>query len=173
MKVFANGFPKHGNHALVKALQLLGVVCDVNHEPYSPAARRGLPAVFVKRDPRTALVSWLRFEAKPVTQGMFLSKMRFLATAPLFDELAAYEGWLTDANTIVVRYEDLIASDAALRELAQRLGVPFLEDAFENLPGATRTWNVTPSSYAPIWTPTVQAAWSEAGGDEVLRRWGY
>lgn len=171
--VTTNGFPKHGNHALVKAVQLLGVPCDVQHIPYGPVIAQASKYIFIKRDPRNALVSWLRFMGKPVTQGMFITALNDFDGRTLVAAMAEYEGWLTDANTFVVKFEDLIASDAAMQGIATYLGVPYLSDAFPALPGGTMTWTGALSDYTPIWTPDVQTAWDAAGGPALLTRWGY
>ncbi len=170
VKVTANGFPKSGNHALVKALQLLGLPCEVNHLPFgSVIAGRH---VLIKRDPRNIVCSWLRFNNKPVTPGMFIAAFRQFQTGTLVDEMVEYEGWLNPL-TLIVRYEDLIADDAELRRIANELGVPYIEGAFEALPGLTRTWYADHSDYRTIWTPDVEAVWSAEGGPELLVRWGY
>lgn len=164
------GFPKAGNHALVKACLLLGMPCDICHDEY----REGIagPVVYTKRDPRNIVCSWLRFNNKPVTPGMFLSSFRKFQTRSLVEEMAAHEGWLT-SGALIVRYEDLVASDAVMREIAQYVGVPYLEGAWEALPGMTRSWREPHANFHEIWTPEVDAAWNAEGGPELLARWGY
>lgn len=171
MNVIANGFPKHGNHALVKGLQLLGVPCQVNHIPCAEgvAGRH----VFIKRDPRNALCSWLRFVGRPVTPGMFITAFRDFDGRPLVAAMAEYEGWLADAGTLVIRYEDLIADSAVLRDISRTLETPYIDGAFEALPGLTRTWNADHSDYRAIWTADVEAVWAAEGGPDLLARWGY
>jgi hypothetical protein len=171
-RVITNGYPKMGNHALVKALQLLGEPCDVNHYAYGDKLPEG-PHVFIKRDPRNALISWMRFVGKPVTEGMFVSTMRWLESSNYRDALAKFEGWLTDPDTLVVRFEDLIASDAEMRRIAAHLDIPYLDGAWEELPGLTMTWTGKLSNYRDIWTPYVEGCWKSGGGDEILRAWGY
>lgn len=166
--VTTNGFPKSGNHALVKAVQLLGQPCRINHIPFGGEV--GEKHIFIKRDPRNIVCSWLRFEGKPVTPGMFLTAFRDFMDRPLVDAMADYAGWLAG---FVVRYEDLIASDAELRRIADYLGVPYIDGAFEALPGLTRTWFAEHSDYRTIWTPEVEAAWGAEGGNELLTAWGY
>lgn len=125
--VTTTGFAKAGNHALVKAVQLLGQPCEVTHVAYvGPIGQH----VFIKRDPRNIVCSWLRFNGRPVTPGMFITALRLFQHASLVEELAAYEGWLTDPQTLVVSYEALIASDAEMRRIAAYLDVPYLDDAF-------------------------------------------
>lgn len=169
--VTTNGFPKSGNHALVKALQLIGTPCQVNHIPFGESADG--PHIFIKRDPRNVVCSWLRFTGKPVTPGMFITAFRLFQDRSLIEELADYEGWLTAKNTLVVCYEKLVESDAELRAVAAHLSVPYVEGAFENLPGMTRTWYSEHSDYRAIWTPEVEAVWSSEGGTALLARWGY
>lgn len=171
MGLITNGFPKAGNHALVKACQLLGQPCAVEHIVYADKPEGAF--VFIRRDPRNIVLSWLRFQGKPVEPGLFITHFRAFQNASLVEEMAAYEGWLTDPDTLVVRYEDLIASDAEMRRIAAALGVPYLEGAFEALPGLTRTWNAQHANYATFWTPDVEAVWAAEGGPELLERWGY
>ncbi len=178
--VITNGFPKAGNHALVKACELLGVPASVIHLPYwrkeEHFEQEGLvdpKTIFIKRDPRNIVVSWIRFLRNPVTVGMFLTKFRKFREASLIDEMANFEPWLTHPNSLVIRYEDLIASEDVIRQIAAFVGVPYLEGAFPELPGATRTWNDVPSDYRTVWTPEVERIWNEEGGGELLSRWGY
>lgn len=169
--ITTNGFPKSGNHALVKAVQLLGQPCEVNHLPFGSAV--GEKHVFIKRDPRNVICSWLRFIGRPVTDGMFLSAFRDFQGRPLVDEMAEYECWLCDAGTLVVAYEDLIASDDAMKKIADYLGITYFDGAFEHLPGLTRTWHSEHSDYRTVWTDAVREAWEAEGGNELLTRWGY
>lgn len=168
--VTTTGFAKSGNHALVKAVQLLGQPCSVDHIEYAgPIGQH----VFIKRDPRNVVCSWLRFNGQPVTPGMFITAFRLFQTGALVDELAAYEGWLSDPGTLVVSYEDLTASDAEMRRIAAYLGVPYIEGAFADLEGLTATWFAQHSDYRTIWTPEVEAVWVAEGGPALLARWGY
>lgn len=169
--VTTNGFPKCGNHALVKALQLLGQPCQVQHLPFGQVIEG--PHVFIRRDPRNVVCSWIRFNGQPVTPGMFITAFRRFQDRPLVAEMAEYEGWLTDSSTLVVSYEALIADDAEMRRIADHLGVPYISGAFEALPGLTKTWFAAHSDYRTIWTPEVEAVWSAEGGPELLARWGY
>jgi hypothetical protein len=83
------------------------------------------------------------------------------------------EGWLSAPSALVVRYEDLIASDAEMRRIADFLGVPYVDDAWSWLPGLTRSWHPTHSDWRTLWTPQVEAVWTEIGGPDLLARWGY
>lgn len=168
--VTTTGFAKSGNHALVKAVQLLGHPCSVEHIEYAgPIGQH----VFIKRDPRNVVCSWLRFNGNPVTSGMFLTAFRLFQHDTLVEELAAYEGWLDDPQTLVVRYEALTASDAEMQRIATYLDTPYIAGAFEELEGLTATWYAQHSDYRTIWTPDVEAAWVAEGGPELLARWGY
>jgi hypothetical protein len=166
--MITNGFPKSGNHALVKALQLLGQPCQVNHIKYGEDV--GCQHIFIKRDPRNVICSWLRFNGQQVTPGVFLTAFRKFQERSLIEEMADYEGWLSG---FVVRYEDLISSDAEMRRIADHLEIPYLEGAFESLPGMTRTWFADHSDYMAIWTADVETVWVAEGGNDLLARWGY
>lgn len=168
--VTTSGFAKAGNHALVKAVQLLGQPCEVTHIAYvGPIGQH----VFIKRDPRNIVCSWLRFNGQPVTQGMFITAFRLFQHASLVEELAAYEGWLADPETLVVSYEALTASDAEMKRIAAYLGTPWIDGAFDDLEGLTATWFAQHSDCRTIWTPEVEAMWAAEGGNELLERWGY
>lgn len=186
MPVLCNGFPKAGNHALWKAIELLGVPGGVNHIPYIAefAVTRGVLAmrarakhVFIIRDPRNAIVSWLRWNRDAVTPGKFITTFRRFQERSLVEDLAAYEGWLSDPWTYVVRFEELIRDDGSMRALAAYLGVPYLYGAWEELEqrygGQTKTWNAIHSDYRHVWTAAVEAVWSAEGGTELLARFGY
>lgn len=168
--VVTSGFAKAGNHALVKAVQLLGQPCEVNHITYIGS----IPDhVFIRRDPRNIVCSWLRFNGKPVTPGMFITAFRMFQYGTLVDEMALFEGWLTDPMALVVSYEALTASDVEMRRIAEYLKVPYLDGAFEELEGLTSTWFPQHSDYRTIWTPEVEAVWAAEGGSDLLARWGY
>lgn len=173
--ILTTGFPKSGNHALVKAVQLLGHPCQVDHVPHSPyvAAWPG-PRIVIKRDPRNVLLSWVRHQGQPVTRGMAIAYMRdFEAGQTLAQAMQPFEGWLTDPGALLVRYEDLVATDAEMRRIARHLGTAYIDDAWRWLPGMTRTWNSQRSDWRAVWTPQVDAAWQEIGGPALLDRWGY
>jgi hypothetical protein len=170
--VTINGFPKHGNHALAKSVQMLGVPCAVNHIPFGQPV--GEKHVFIKRDPRNGLVSWLRMNGQPEIPGMFITAFRLFQSNSLVAELAEYEGWLRDAGTLVVRYEDLISGPEEIMKIAEYIGVAYQPTAFENLPGLTRTWaGAKHSDYRELWSPEVETVWAAEGGSELLYQWGY
>lgn len=169
--VTINGFPKAGNHALAKACQLLGQPCVVSHIPHGGDV--GEKHILIKRDPRNILCSWLRFIGQPVTPGTFLTAFRDFQGKHFVEAMADYEEWQRDAGTLVVRYEELIRDDEEIKRIADYLGMIYLPNAFENLPGMTRTWNPDHSDYRSIWTDEVQAAWAAEGGNTLLAAWGY
>jgi hypothetical protein len=169
--ITTNGFPKSGNHALVKACQLLGQPCEVAHIPFGEPVESD--HIFIIRDPRNIVCSWLRFNGHPVTPGMFITAFRKFQSRSLVEEMAEYDGWLEDPNTLVVEYDALISSDAEMRRIAEYLGVPYLDGAFECLPGLTKTWFPVHSDYSTIWTPEVESVWNAEGGPELLATWNY
>ncbi len=170
--IIANGFPKTGNHALVKACELLGIPTEgVQHIPYAEK-EPGKRYTVIVRDPRNVVISMIRFRGKQVTPGTFLSCFRKFEDAPLIAEMDKFAGWLTDPAVHVVRYEDLIRDDRTMRDLAKWVGVRYIPGAWEGLPGLTMTWNAEHSDYRAIWTQ-VQDSWERAGGGELLRTWGY
>lgn len=177
MNLVTNGFPKAGNHALVKACELLGVPAKVDHIN-AINGWKGLPEgtthhIFIKRDPRNILLSWLRFTGKQQTPGMFLTSLIRFQSKSFAEELAEYESWLHDSNTLVVKYEDLIANDTEMKRIAAYLMVDYIPGAFEDLPGYTTTWHADHSDWQKMWTPQMTPIWNVYGGIELLARWGY
>lgn len=176
MTICVNGCPKMGTHALLKAVELLGQPCDdVSHIPYGEQLPAGTTKhLFIKRDPRNAMISWLRFNGKTVTDGTFMAvAQELMGGDTLSHDVTAYVGWLSDPDTHVVKFEDLIATDQPLRDIATFLGVPYLDSAFPNLPGFTITWTGQYSDYTTIWTPALDAFWQANGGLELLAAYGY
>lgn len=168
-----HGFPKSGTHALVKACQLLGVPCEVHHLTYAQGLPEGTTKdIFIVRDPRNVVVSWLRMHGQPVTPGTFLAAFRKFHTDSLVNEMAAYEPWIVQSYH-VARYEALIANRSEMIDIADYLDVPYIEGAWEQLPGMTRTWNAEPSDYRSVWSPDVEAAWKAEGGRTLVEDWGY
>lgn len=194
MKVFANGFPKTGNHGLVHACELLGIPATVNHRPYAEGLPEGTTHhLHIIRDPRNVIVSMLRFNRQPVNAGTFLSRFRMFQSDSLIQEMREFEPWFDPwflrleslspsfrlhaqrlANmTLTVRWEDLVASDATMRQIAEFVGTEYIDGAFDRLPSRTFTWNQEHSDFRKIWTKQVGKVWTEEGGDELLKRWGY
>lgn len=180
--VEANGFPKSGNHALARALESLGWPAGVAHIPFSAGWPDGVThLVYIKRDPRNVVLSALRAEGNAPSPGLFLSfvrnfRTRYVGGESLINAMARYEGWLTDAKALVVRFEDLIAGDAELRRIADYLGAPYHAGAYEAFmspPGLTLTWTGALSDYRTLWTADVAREWEREGGNELLERWGY
>lgn len=169
--VVAAGLPKAGCHALQKAVRLLGLDCDISHEGY---AHRGPGKhVYVLRDPRNILCSWLRFRSLPVDAEHFMRAIDTYDERLFFECADEHYDWLLDSSVPLVRYETLISDERAVRDLARDLGVDYVNGTFELLPGMTRTWNPEHSDYRKIWSDDLAAKWRGRGGDEMLLHWGY
>jgi len=133
--ILINGFPKSGNHALQKACALLGVPVPLGHTPY--AEKKDGKYILIIRDPRDILISMVTFRGKPLTlENLKTEYDRWEGNeGTLAEKLAEYEGWLDDPDTVYLKYEELIANDETMRELADFLGVPYPEGTFEKLEG--------------------------------------
>jgi len=172
MRIEINGFPKSGNHALAKACELLGLPVEVQHLTYREKVAGG-KYILIVRDPKNVVLSMLRFRYKPQTPGMFITTFRQFQDRSLVEEMAEYTGWLKDRDTLVVRFENLTAWPDEMRMIAAYADAPYIDGAFEELPGLTRTWTGSYSDYRTIWTPEVNKVWREEGGQELAARWGY
>ncbi len=172
--LYLNGIAKGGTHALMKAVELLGVPMvpgygSLDRRPYSEA-NKGPGSVFIYRHPRNALVSGVR-QAKigVVTQGFLIAAMH-----DLYPTWMGYVPFLSDPEILAVRLEDLIGDGGkTIRQLGEHIGRPYLQDAYDNLPGMTFSWNKVPSRWQDHWTPEVDAAWVMERGPEVEVAFGY
>lgn len=184
--VIANGFPKTGTHALKKAIELLGLTrVQHMHQPHHRATG-GKPfkfdgrMVIVYRHPRNVLVSTCRALGNATASGNLIGLIRDHRSpfspsdvGSMARAYRAYLPWRDDKRCLVVRYEDLVSSDASLRRMAGYLGVPFLDDAFANLPGLSPTWSGAPSRWQDHWSEAVEAVWIEAGMQALQEELGY
>jgi len=175
MTICVNGSPKSGTHALLKACELLGVnPYMVNHIPFGNTLPEGTDKhIVIFRDPRNVVISWLRFQRKDITEGTIIA-----AATNTVKLQSQFVGWMNDPSTLILKFEDLIKNDAEIRKLANYLGVNYLDSAFPNLCGFTRTWTGsgrTPnySDYTKYWTPAVEAFWASEEPAALLNTLGY
>lgn len=174
-----NGCPKSGNHALLKAIDLLGVPSGyVNHIEFGQTLPRGTTKhIFIKRDPRNIIISWLRYCNKVVTvQEFILTAQR--DTVCSVRKIANYAPWINTPHTYVVKFEDLVSNEDTMRLLAKYLQIQYIEGTFFNLAGNTPTWtglkNISNySDYKKIWNDELEIFWKNNGGSELLAAYGY
>ena len=173
--ILCNGFPKSGTHALARACELLGLPGKSVHLTYGHPEINGSRIVTIVRDPRDCVLSWIRFSrGEAPTQGLFISHFReFDGGGSLVKQMSGFEPYLGDPSHLCLRFEEFIRNRSGMIRLAEYLGVPYLHDAFENLPGHTRTWYPTHCDYHLHWTPEVKRVWEAEGGRELIERWGY
>lgn len=167
------GFPKAGTHALKKACELLGRPALSGHWRPSAFPRPDGDVLFIIRDPRDLPLSYLRFMRRTVSEGTYLSLLRHHegVDEAMIPALRDFGGWMATVPTF--RYEALIADDREMRRLADTIGEPYLDGAWELLPGLTATWNPVHSDHRTIWTPRIADVWDSLGGNALLEEWGY
>jgi hypothetical protein len=160
--ILVNGIPKSGTHALLKGVELLGIPASnitLDHLPFGPLPENTEKHIFIIRHPRNIIISYCRWINKPVTTGMLIGCIQDFQEKHFADYCNDFIPWLTDTDTYVIKYEDLCISDTALRSVANYLEIPYLEDAFPNLPGLTATWTGSPSDWTTIWNDEIDAEW--------------
>lgn len=161
--ILVNGIPKSGTHALLKAVELLGVTAGqivLDHIPYNTQFLDNIDKhLYIIRHPRNVLISYCRWKHQPVTGGMLIGFMHDFMGKTFTTYCQDFIPWLTDQNAFVVKYEDLMMNDAVIRSIADHLNIIYLEDAFPNLPGLTPTWTGNPSDWTTIWNPEIDAEW--------------
>ena len=177
MNIICNGIRKHGTHALLKAVELLGQPLQykeqsgavLRHDVYGdlPTSTKHL---FIKRNPKNAFISLMRSYNLPLTSGMIRSKLLSFEDETYVDHCTPYLGWLDDPDTLVVKFEDLTTdSGASIDAIADHLGVSRQADAFANLFGHTVTWTGEFSDYEALaaWDAEVDAVWADMGGQAL------
>lgn len=165
---YINGLAKSGNNALAKACGLLGVPMQVQHIPY-PEKPDG-DCLFIVRHPKDILCAAVRSQRMWATPASVTRAIQEgVLGRPLRECVELFGPW-TKGTTI--RYEDLIASDAGMRFIANWLGVPY-NDTFDQLPGGTATWTGRHQPWAICWSYQAQAAWEANGGLEFEAAYGY
>lgn len=180
--MLANGFSNSGTHALKKGMELLGLEVEHLHEPHHRATgakplKFDGRMVVIYRHPRNVLVSSVRANAEPVTEGALIRMIRTFVrpsvTGPFARVYREYFPWRDDRRCLAVTYEQLVASEQTLFDIAAHCETPYLESAFPNLPGLTRTWSGAPSNWADHWTPAVDEVWTASGVQAVQIEAGY
>jgi hypothetical protein len=170
-----NGAPKSGTHALIKAVELLGLPCDgvsaqILRSPYA-VAPKGAGAVFIYRHPRNALISRVRMErAQQVTPGLLITTMSGFCA-----EYMQYVDYLSDSETLCVRLENLIAQETTHQAIAAHIGRMYIANAHAALPGMTFSYNAAPSEWTTDlnWTQQVTDEWVANGGAACEAAFGY
>lgn len=172
--ILVNGFPKSGTHALQKACNLLGYDTLLDHIPCGTSLPEGMTKhLLIYRDPRNAVISWIRMRRMQVTEGMIMSTC--MSRIP---DMRKFSGWLKDESVQKFRFEDLITKREEMERLAFVLDRPYIAGAFEDLPGHTRTWSgegttSAHSDFTKYWTAGVSYIWSQYGGDILTDELGY
>lgn len=173
------GFPKSGNHAVYRAVELLGLVPAVRHD-LDFLTDRGDYEVAVIRDPRNIAISWLRYRNQPITPETYRRTLlsfpgpnKKLKGKPLTTLLHDYRCLLD--QPIIVRYEELIAGSARFHRLAEELGCAYPDGGFDLLvAGPSMTYRPPPhADWRLVWTPEVDAAWALLGGPDLAAAFGY
>ena len=72
-----------------------------------------------------------------------------------------------------IRFEDLVSDPKTTEAIANYLEVPLLDDAFDKLPGLTKTATGKLSNWKDYWSDAVEDAWVKARGPEVEAMWNY
>lgn len=173
--LYLHGVSKGGTHALIKAVELLGAPAadtSMHREGYE-GATTGPGSVFIYRHPRNSLVSSVRMHKEEiVTEGYLIGAMYNVYSR----WMDGYLPYLSDPVVLAIRLEDLREDGGAtLRQIANHIGRPYLDNAYERLPGMTYSWHEPDkwSHWQDHWTPAVDEAWSKERGPEIEKAFGY
>lgn len=147
------------------------------------------PVVFVYRNPRNVLISYVRWtavsmnwqaaRAQPSVHDIS-RRIDNAAINTITNNLRCFTGWLEKA-TMIVRFEDFIQRPRDVAEgLCQTLDIPMADpDAVlgDKTPWITPqyrgTWSGQLSDWSEIWDERIDAKWRAAGGRELEADYGY
>ena len=186
MSIVVNGIPKHGTHALLKAVELLGVPVSWRGSPGAILDHVGIDRkdevadwkhLFILRNPKDAFISWMRWKNLPLTSGFIQSRLQNLQDPEgnYLEFCLPYLDWVMEDSVHVVRYEDLISEQDTIDAIADYLEVPRRNDVLQNLPGHTRTWNPEHSNHKTLsaWDNGVEQVWRGIGGEYLMETLKY
>jgi hypothetical protein len=167
------------------------IVGHLEHSAQTVAATAELRRILLLRNPRDALVSYMRFYELP-GRGEAAAKSwmaladepaRMLAFleqwgGPLMAIMRGVLGWLEEAGVLVVRFEDLLGDAGprpqrrALEAIVGLAGMPMPADVvalFNQVVGKpTKTWSGRRSEAWRYWNDRVEAEFLRLGGDALL-----
>lgn len=164
--IICNGSPKTGTHLLVKAARLFGgnaMLSSHNHDP-----KLTVPHIHIIRNPRNALISYLRMNKSELTRSNIITEMpSFIA------EYSEYIGLLNLNDVLTVTFEDLLTDESELLRISKFIGLPLIEGHFRKLWGQTATFTGDLSNWRNHWHTKAARKWVEYGGDTLEAALGY
>lgn len=200
-----------------KIYDLSGGMVYFGHNPYLPELARFLHRWRVKhiliiRDPRDYVISLARYISDPsvkhirahlfsgisgsekilrailgIGEGRYKFDISYNSIPNVVATYRAYEGWLSDKNTLCVRYEDFVDENGisknvhgTIEKILRYLEVEFDDDLVNYIisegmrPEKSHTFRVGRSGqWKKILTREHLRAFRKIGGDEILRKYGY
>lgn len=163
--IHCNGSPKTGTHLLVKSVRMFNcVIASHNHNPELSPTKH----IHIRRNPRNAIISYLRMDKTELTSKNIISKMKLF-----IDEYSQYVHLLSDKNILNVSFEDLLTDENELKRIADFIGFPLVDNHFKMLWGNTATFTGSLSNWRDYWCRDIIKAWSELGGVELENSLGY
>jgi len=190
-RVCVTGIPKSGTHALLKAVEMMGVPVgegkahiDVETLPAEPGhvyhchiPPQELPGdcrtIVMLREPRNALVSYARFRYGVVTAGnLRLSLLDF------FD--FSFPEWLRkfidyrESECLPIRFDDLLTDGGeSVERIGKYIDAFDTTDVYKNINGQTVTYTGRLSNWQDHWTQRLEKEWRDTGCADLAGRYGY
>jgi hypothetical protein len=160
---FTTGIMKSGTHALQRAVALFGGEGEHGHIPWDSRSEINQPHLYIIRNPRNVLVSWVRHTHGSISEELLFNAIdTFEGGTSMAKHFAVYDGWLTDPGTLVVTYERLLGRIEEMQRIAVYLGLDatLAPAAFTRLPfEETLSRNTRPSDWRQHWTPALDDRW--------------
>jgi len=163
--IHCNGSPKTGTHLLVKSVRMFNsVLVSHNHNPKLSSDKH----IHIKRNPRNALISYLRMDKVELTPNNIINRMK-----TFIDEYSKYIHLLDDKAILNVSFEDLLTDENELKRIAEYIDLPLVDNHFKLLWGNTMTFTGSLSNWRDYWCNDIVDSWFIFGGVELERALGY
>lgn len=176
------GIPKSGTNATEKVVRLLGRTPSHHmHTPPREEIYTKHKVIYIRRNPRNVLISWLRYHERELTEKNMIDTIQDFGYPDedrqhgnsMFDMYTAYDEWRSIPSVCVVRYEDLVQDQDTIDRIADYLNVPRSDGILPSLPKGTYTWNDKKSNWKEYWTDRVEGAWLMSGMPVIESTMGY
>lgn len=168
--IVVNGSPKTGTNLLLKTVVMFGAEAKLAIHDHIPYSRKSLDAKYlhITRSPRNVVASWVRFNKLELNEKNYIDNIPYIV-----QEMSEYIGWMTDADTLHIKFEELLTDSTQIDRIGAYIGLPPITDHWLNIWGGTPTFTNSLSVWRDFWTPGMAVEWVKNGGIELENVLGY
>jgi hypothetical protein len=174
--ILSNGTPKAGTHLPLIAVRLFDGMNTAgvhNHLRCGEDLSKYSHHIHIIRNPRNILFSWMKFTKVELTRENIINEIPVT-----LQRIKDFEGYLTDPNTLTVRFELMLTDPQELQKIADYLELPLIDDHFKKIWGRGPTFMTDKvqnkhTDWRDYWNDTYEGVWSFHGGYEVENALNY